>query len=198
MVERAILRIFLLTFLCVLPLAARSQAGWSATKRKEVCHIVAASEKLSPGHSLAIRLFSIKSPDLYRRDTGQPFYMAEPLEKVQLALAEKLRTQLKQTRHFRAIVIARDDEPPQTDLVLEGEFTAIYQLGGKVQLMAYPVTRMAINGRLKWHETSQQIVEFSCLAAREAGLLNRPKKQMHKNIEKIIDGIETLLASQVK
>lgn len=156
------------------------------------------AEKIAGQKSLAIRLFSLKNLALYRKDTGQPFYTAEPLEKVQLAFAEKLRTQLQQTRHFRAIVIAQDDALPQTDVVLEGEFTAIYQLGGKVQLMAYPVTRMVINGRLKWHETSQQMVEFSCLAAREAGLLNRPKKQMHKNIEKITDGIKTLLASHVK
>ncbi|MGE0133407.1 MAG: hypothetical protein AB7U82_35470 [Blastocatellales bacterium] len=157
-----------------------------------------AAEKIAGQKSLAIRLFSLKNPALYRKDTGQPFYTAEPLEKVQLAFAEKLGTQLQQTRHFRVIVIARDDALPQTDLVLEGEFTAIYQLGGKVQLMAYPVTRMAVNGRLKWRETSQQIVEFSCWAAREAGLLNRPKKQMHKNIEKITDGLKTLLVGQRK
>jgi len=155
-------------------------------------------EKIAGQPSLAIRLFSIKSRDLYRTDTGQPFYTAEPLETLRLAFAEKLRTQLQQTRYFRSIVILSDNETPSTDLVLEGEFTAIYQLGGKVQLIAYPVTRMAIRGRIKWRKTSQQIVEFSCLTASEAGLINRPKKQMHNNIKKITKGMKTLLANQVK
>lgn len=194
----AIFRILLLVFLCNLPLAATSQSGADATKHTEVCQIKTASEKISAGHSIAIRLFSIKSPDLYRRDTGQPFYTAEPLETVRLAFAEKLRTQLQQTKSFRSVEILLNDKSPQTDLVLEGEFTAIYQLGGKIQLMAYPVTRMAIKGQLKWRETSQQVVEFSCLAASEAGLINRPKKQMHNNIEKITDGMKTLITGQVK
>lgn len=203
----AIFRIFLLTFPCIMPLAAMSQSGADAAKHKEVCRIEVAREKISAGHSIAIRLLSIKSPDLYRRDTGQPFYTAEPLETLRLAFAEKLRSQLQQTKSFSAIVITpddedneddEDDEPPQTDLVLEGEFTAIYQLGGKVQLMAYPVTRMAIKGQLKWRETSRQVVEFSCLAASEAGLINRPKKQMHNNIEKITDGLKALLAGQLR
>ena len=198
MSKLAIFRILLLVFLCGLPLAAMPQSGADATKRTEVCQINTASEKVSAGHSIAIRLFSIKSPDLFRRDTGQPFYTAEPLETLRLAFAEKLRTQLQQTKHFRAVVIHPGDESPQTDLVLEGEFTAIYQLGGKIQLMAYPVTRMAIKGRLEWRKTSQHVVGFSCLAASEAGLVNRPKKQMHNNIEKITDGMKTLLTSQVK
>lgn len=194
----AICRIFLMTFLCILPLAGMSQLVADATKHRKVCQIKAASEKISADHSIAIRLLSINSPDLYRRDTGQPFYTAEPLETLRLAFAEKLRTELQRTKSFHAIVISPDDETPQTDLVLEGEFTVIYQLGGKVQLMAYPVTRMAIKAQLKWRETSRQVAEFSCFAASEAGLINRPKKQMHNNIEKIADGMKTLLADQVK
>lgn len=168
-------------------------------KGGNVCELVApfATDKFTSDHSLAIRLFSIKSPGLYRTDTGQPFYTAEPLEKLRLSLAEKLREQLQQTKLFRSVVITPDEEAPPTDLVLEGEFTVIYQLGGKVQLMAYPVTRMAIKGKIKASGTSQP-VEFSCLSVREAGLVNRPKKQMHKNIERIADGMKKLLATKMK
>ena len=128
------------------------------------------------------RTFNRNSAVLYQNPLSlQKRYGAAVLHgraagKSTIGLRRKAACTASAEKLFRSVVLARDDETPSTDLVLEGEFTMIYQLGGKVQLMAYPVSRMAIKGRLKWRETSQQVVEFSCLAASEAGLINRPKK----------------------
>jgi len=149
--------------------------------------------KLFKGQSLSIRLFSTDNPYLYRTDTGKPFYTAEPVENLRLSFAERLRDDLLKLKFFDSIVVLRDDQPAQTDMVLEGEFTAIFQLGGKIQLMAYPVTRMGIKGSMNMREAGQKVLEFSCQSASEAGFINRPKKQMHKNIRKISEGVKKLI-----
>lgn len=147
------------------------------------------------GQSLGIRLFSTQSPYLYRNDTGEPFYKDEPLESLRVALADRLREQLLQLNHFSSVEILPDDKPVQTDLVLEGEFTTIYQIYGKIQLMAYPVSRMAIEGSFK-RKTQSKVFEFSCNSSQEAGIINQPKKQMHANIKRISESLTVILRSQ--
>jgi hypothetical protein len=130
---------------------------------------------------------------IYNLKTGKPFYKDEPLENLRLTLAEKLRTELQATNYFSSVKLLSNRDTAKTDLIIAGAFVTIYQMSGKIQLIAYPVSRLAITGKLIIRDSSQTAMEFTCQGYAEAGWINRPKKQMRKNIANIAKDMRKLL-----
>lgn len=154
------------------------------------------------GHRVSVKPFTIpdfqtilqrREGSIYNINTGKPFYKDEPLEKLRQTLAETIRRELNAAKYFKTVEHAENENVPATDWAIEGEFTTIFQMGGKVHLIGSPVSRMSVKGKLKSKDVTQRFLEFTCESYAEAVFINRPKKQMSKNINNIAKRIRELV-----
>ena len=87
-------------------------AGKRFTLQKEIFIL----SELKGGKTLSIQLFKV---------TSIPKYDAEPIDNLRRYLAEKLASSLRGLNVFSNCVILGENEKAQTDLLLEGDITAV-------------------------------------------------------------------------
>jgi len=133
--------------------------GLSTSSALAQCNVfmVERPDDVRSGRSLSIRLFAIKAP---------PNYKGEPVENLRIALAEKLRDTLQASKYFSSVIVLPEDKRPQTDLVLEGEFTNIDE-GSRAgrMLIGSGAAQMGVQGRLMATNPSGRVFEFLCYRA---------------------------------
>jgi len=180
---RIIIAVLLLIVLNVLPALAQCKSKTAAVKQLD---------QLRQGRSLSIRLFSI---------AGSTIYKAEPLENLRIALAERLREELQASKYFSSVVILPEDKQPQSDLVLEGEFTEIDEgnRAGRI-LSGTGEARLGIRGKLVTTKTSETAFEFECFRATAGGplgtggwLAGSGKKLIHDLIEDLAESLKKVI-----
>jgi hypothetical protein len=140
------------------------------------------------GRSLSIRLFSV---------TAIPNYKAEPTEDLRVLLAEQLRKSLQESKYFSSVVILPEDKEPQTDFVLEGDFSRIDEgsragrilIGGKRN-----AAKLDTRGRLFARDSLQPVADFECHALSYGSFLGwgGAKSSTHDTAQKMADTMKKM------
>lgn len=149
-------------------------------------------DELRSGRSLSIRLFEIKAP---------PNYTGEPVESLRIALAEKMRDSLLESKYFSSVVILPEDKQPQTDFIIEGEFTNVDEGSRAARVLwGTGAAQTVIQGRLVATNPSGRVFEFFCARATAGGWLSRGgvtsrggKTLVHSNVEKFTENLKKII-----
>jgi hypothetical protein len=149
------------------------------------------SDALRKGRSLSIRLFSIED---------RVNYQSEPIENLRIAMAEKLRDALRETDYFSSVAILPEDKEPQTELVLEGQFTNIDEGNRAARILnGQGHALMVVRGKLLT-VSAQKVFEFTCGRATAGGPLGQGgwfagggKKLIHSHVENFVQNLKKLM-----
>jgi hypothetical protein len=142
-------------------------------------------------------LFEIKAP---------PNYTGEPVENLRAALAEDLRDALRESQYFSSVVILPEDKQPQSDFVLEGEFTTIEQGSSTARVLwGTGAAVTGISGRLVAANPFGNVLEFHCAWASVGGpfpitriFAGGGKRLTHGNIDKMAGSLKKALPDAEK
>lgn len=186
----------ILVALLLLGLNARPALAGGFSRHECTCSLmnVYQPDAYRKGRSLSIRLFSV---------TAIPNYKAEPTEDMRILLAEELRKKLLESKYFSSVTILPEDKEPQTDFVLEGDFSRIDEgstlgrwfIGGKGN-----AAKLNTRGRLLAGKSLQPIADFECLALSGGSVfgLARAKSSIHAIAKKMADSMKKMFPSADK
>jgi hypothetical protein len=168
--------------------------GLIATDATAQCFVsvVERPDEVRRGRSLSIRLFEIKAP---------PNYTGEPVENLRIALAEKMWDSLLESKYFSSVVILPEDKQPETDLVLEGEFTNIEEGNRAARILTGGgMAETGISGKLMATNPSGKVFDFVCARATAGGVLGMGgyfagsgKGLINSNIEKFAGSLKKVI-----